>query len=210
MKFERTRVYNIDGAMYAMRMPMMSHAYSDSYFNDENDFIIGEEDMKLAQNLLRGGSEHSKFMRDIYVHTIITAPQMFVAEQDTYKIGTTRNSSSLMHKGASRDFTMDDFTFDGETEEEIEDFFNTIDQINDLRRKYVETKDYKYFRMMRQKMPMGYNYTYSWSANYAQIRNMWLQRVKHPHRLKEWTEDFAEWVDLLPYSDELIKFEEKE
>ena len=55
-------------------------------------------------------------------------------------------------------------------------------------------------------MPMGYNYTYSWSSNYAQLRNIWRQRIEHPHRLTEWTEDFAQWIDSLPYSNELIKY----
>lgn len=209
MKFERTRVYNIDGAMYAMRMPMMSHDKSDSYWDEDGEYIIGKDDLRVAQNLLRGGNEHSKFMRDIYVHTIITAPQMFIAEQDTYKIGTTRNSSSLMHKGASRDFVIKDFTYDGISEDEINDMQSLIDTINKYRRKYKETKDYRYFRLMRELIPMSYEYIYSWSANYAQLRNIWKQRIDNPHRLKEWTEDFAEWIDSLPYADELIKFKEE-
>lgn len=205
MEFDKTKVYNLDGAMYAMRMPMMSHDKSDSYWDENNNYIIGETDIKRAQNLVRAGTEHAKFMRDIFVWTVIKAPVMFVSEHDTYKIGTTRNSYSLMHKGASRDFTLDDFTFDGKTEEEINAFQQLLDIINMNRRLYKETNDYKYFRIMRELMPMGYNYTYSWSSNYAQLRNIWRQRIEHPHRLTEWTKDFAQWIDSLPYSNELIK-----
>jgi len=200
MKFENTKVYNIDGAVEAMRMPMMSHAKSDSYFLPDGSYHLGDADKKLAQNLIKGGAEHSKFLREIYIHTIITCPQYFAAELDTYKIGTVRNSSSLMHKGASRDFTIDDFTFDGD----ISDLQPIINQINYYRQKYIETKDYKYFRMMRQIIPMGYNYTFSFSTDYTQLRNIWLQRVDNPHRLKEWTEDFSNWLKSLPYADELI------
>lgn len=200
MKFENTKVYNFDGAIESMRMPMMSHNKSDSFYDEDGFYIIGDADMKLAQNLIKGGAEHAKYLRTIYVNTVITCPQYFAAELDTYKIGTVRNSSSLMHKGASRDFTVEDFTFDGDPLE----LQPVIDQVNYYRRLYVDTKDYKYFRMMRQILPMGYNYTFSFSTNYAQLRNMYIQRVKNPHRLKEWTEDFANWLKILPYSKELI------
>lgn len=200
MKFENTKVYNFDGAIESMRMPMMSHNKSDSFYDEDGFYIIGDADMKLAQNLIKGGAEHAKYLRTIYVNTVITCPQYFAAELDTYKIGTVRNSSSLMHKGASRDFTVEDFTFDGDPL----DLQPIIDQVNYYRKLYVDTKDYKYFRMMRQILPMGYNYTFSFSTNYAQLRNMCIQRVKNPHRLKEWTEDFANWLKTLPYSEELI------
>lgn len=200
MKFENTKVYNFEGAIESMRMPMMSHKKSDSFYDEDGYFIIGDADMKLAQNLIKGGSEHAKYLRTIYVNTVITCPQYFAAELDTYKIGTVRNSSSLMHKGASRDYTIDDFTFD-DYESELQPI---IDQLNYYRQKYVETKDYKYFRLMRQIMPMGYNYTFSFSTNYSQLRNMYIQRVKNPHRLKEWTEDFALWIESLPYAKEFI------
>lgn len=203
MKFENTNVYNFEGAIESMRMPMMSHNKSDSFYDEDGYYIIGDADMKLAQNLIKGGSEHAKYLRTIYVNTVITCPQYFAAELDTYKIGTVRNSSSLMHKGASRDFTIDDFTFDGNSSE----LQPIIDQINYYRQKYIETKDYKYFRLMRQMIPMGYNYTFSFSTNYSQLRNMWLQRVNNPHRLTEWTEDFANWLSTLPYAEELIFYE---
>lgn len=203
MKFENTNVYNFEGAIESMRMPMMSHNKSDSFYDEDGCYIIGDADMKLAQNLIKGGSEHAKYLRTIYVNTVITCPQYFAAELDTYKIGTVRNSSSLMHKGASRDFTIDDFTFDGNSSE----LQPIIEQINYYRQKYIETKDYKYFRLMRQMIPMGYNYTFSFSTNYSQLRNMWLQRVNNPHRLKEWTEDFANWLSTLPYAEELIFYE---
>lgn len=200
MKFENTKVYNFEGAIESMRMPMMSHAKSDSFPLEDGGFFLGCADLKLAQNLIKGGMEHAKFLRTIYVNTVITCPQYFAAELDTYKIGTVRNSSSLMHKGASRDYTIDDFTFDGH-ESELQPI---VDQLNYYRQKYVETKDYKYFRLMRQIMPMGYNYTFSFSTNYSQLRNMYIQRVKNPHRLKEWTEDFALWIESLPYAKEFI------
>ena len=82
---------------------------------------------------------------------------------------------------------------------------NTIDVLNDLRRKYKETNDYRYFRLMRQRIPMGYNYTIAWTANYQVLRNIWKQRVKQVHRLVEWKQ-VGEWLAELPYAADLITF----
>lgn len=201
MEFLNTQVFNLQGAFRGMRQPLQSFDKSDSC-NFFNSFIIGEKDMELAQNLLSSGSSSDdKFMRQIFVTVDIVAPSYFLSELDTYKVATTRNSSSLQHKGMSRDYTLDDFTFD---EKDNFDLNQIIDIINKYRRLYKETNDYKYFRMMRQLMPMGYEYNIAWTANYEVLRNIYFQRKNH--RLKEWSEDFMGWIDDLPYSEQLIKF----
>ena len=201
MEFLNTQVFNLQGAFRGMRQPLQSFDKSDSC-NFFNSFIIGEKDMELAQNLLSSGSSSDdKFMRQIFVTVDIVAPCYFLSELDTYKVATTRNSSSLQHKGMSRDYTLDDFTFD---EKDNFDLNQIIDIINKYRRLYKETNDYKYFRMMRQLMPMGYEYNITWTANYEVLRNIYFQRKNH--RLKEWSEDFMGWIDDLPYSEQLIKF----
>ena len=201
MEFLNTQVFNLQGAFRGMRQPLQSFDKSDSC-NFFNSFIIGEKDMELAQNLLSSGSSSDdKFMRQIFVTVDIVAPSYFLSELDTYKVATTRNSSSLQHKGMSRDYTLDDFTFD---EKDNFDLNQIIDIINKYRRLYKETNDYKYFRMMRQLMPMGYEYNITWAANYEVLRNIYFQRKNH--RLKEWSEDFMGWIDDLPYCEQLIKF----
>ena len=201
MEFLNTQVFNLQGAFRGMRQPLQSFEKSDSC-NFFNSFIIGEKDMELAQNLLSSGSSSDdKFMRQIFVTVDITAPSYFLSELDTYKVATTRNSSSLQHKGMSRDYTLDDFTLD---EKDNSDLNQIIDIINKYRRLYKETNDYKYFRMMRQLIPMGYEYNITWTANYEVLRNIYFQRKNH--RLKEWSEDFMGWIDDLPYSEQLIKF----
>ena len=74
--------------------------------------IIGEKDMKLAQSLIRAGGEHRKFLRQIFVSVDITAPLYWWKEFDTYKIGTVANSTSTMHKIASKPITLDCFEID--------------------------------------------------------------------------------------------------
>lgn len=139
--------------------------------------------------------------------------QFNVAELDTYKIATTRNSTSLQHKGMSRDYTLDDFSIDDvklmpfEDNKETaskEDLQIIIDLVNKYRQLYKQTKNYRYFRVMRQLMPMGYNYTITWTSNYAGLRNMYFQRKNH--QLTEWKEDFCTWVESLPYGKDLITY----
>ncbi len=205
MKFERTKVSGFEMALHGMREPMMSHAKSDSYFADDGNPVIGDDDMRVARMLLSTGSpSDSKFLRMIHVQVEITAPQYWLAELDTYKVATVRNSSSLQHKGASRDYRIDDFTFDDG--DKIKEFFETevLPVINQLRILYRQTNDYKYFRPMRQLIPMSYNYQIVWDANYETLRTIYRQRIAQPHRLKEWTVDFASWLDTLPYAKDFI------
>lgn len=205
MEFRNTEVFNIEGALRSMRNPKNSWHKSDSkyeydqhYDNGDWLYVIGKNDLDLAQRLVKAGTEHSKFMRSIFVSVDIVCPTYIAAELDTYKVGTTRNSCSLQHKGSSRDFEISDFTVDN-PDDQIWD--TIINYVNTLRKKYLETKDYTYFRQMRQLMPMGYNYTFTWTANYAVLRNIYKQRRNHS--LKEWHE-FCEWIETLPYAKELI------
>lgn len=142
MKFENIRVMNFENALRGMRNPKESWNLSDSYFGLESvdnisertngqdyqiiyqdgeiaEFAsIGPNDMKLAQNLIKAGSEHRKFMRQIFVSVDITAPLFWYKEFDTYKVGTVANSTSTMHKLMSKPITIDCF--------EIDDFENII------------------------------------------------------------------------------------
>lgn len=372
---ENSRVYNIAGAVYAARNPLNSWAKSDS--DIEND-ILGPNDLGLAQRLLMAGPDHSKFMRQIFVSCDITAPTYWVAEHDTYKVATTRNSCSFMHKGTSKPFDIRDFSVSDErvyeilsplerkhypliypydTDEfrmytventgrqykvfrngkvvrcafeyvdsygtgrhrifdeaevipsettggyyavniggrngekwqlhrlvakvwldnennletvnhidgnkgnnsvenleymtladNIKDGFanglyengkslhciytrwrrmfkgaskdagnenfalfklcktweDTINDLNAVRQEYLDTKDETLFRELRQLLPSGYNVKYTWTADYAVLRNIYFARRNH--RLPEW-HDFCDWILSLPYAKELIAFE---
>lgn len=179
--------------------------------------MIGHNDLDLAHRLLSTGSDSDgKFLRYLHCQVQITAPQYFFSEADTYKIGTVRNSSSIQHIGAKRDYTIDDFALDLTTTYPNDknnipisseaDMQTIVDIVNKYRQLYKQTNDYKYFRIMRQMMPQSYMYTIMWDANYQTLRNIYRQRILRPHRLKEWTEDFSLWLDTLPYADDLIKY----
>lgn len=200
MKFENTKVYNIARAVYSARNPMNSWAKSDS---DLDKDILGISDLTLAQKLIKAGSEHRKFMRQIFVSVDITAPAYFMAELDTYKIGITRNSSSFMHKGTSRPFELSDFEIDDSNDNwNCVSWKNIIQTLNLVREKYLETKDNKYFRLLRQLLPNGYLYHSTITMNYENILNMIHQRKNH--RLVEWSDKFINWAKSLPYANELL------
>ena len=124
MNFKHTEVFNIEGALRGMRNPLASWHKSDStwvqpnIYENEPHYEIGENDMSLAQRLIAGGTEHRKFLRQIMVSVDITAPLYWWKEFDTYKVGTTANSTSTMHKLASTPITLDCFEI-GDLEKEL-------------------------------------------------------------------------------------------
>jgi hypothetical protein len=200
VKITNTEVFGWDGAFRGMRNPKNSWNRSDSQYC-EGEFVIGPQDLTLAHALTKGGTEHRKFLRMVYVTTDFVMPLYLTPEFDTYKVGTTRNSCSFMHKGTAKPFEIQDFTFD-EIEPTIngvevvkarDEYVNTI--LNTLRDKYLETKDFKYFRALRQYLPMGFNIKFTWSANYEVLLNMYFQRRNH--RLQEW-HDICDWIENLP------------
>lgn len=88
--------------------PIEEDTYRQCYIPEE--FTLGENDHSLMQRLSNAGTEHRKYMRMMPVYVRITAPLYWWAEADTYKIGTVRNSCSFMHKGVSKEFSINDFS----------------------------------------------------------------------------------------------------
>lgn len=202
IKIENVEVHGWESAIRGCRNPLNSWDRMDSY-QDTTCYRVGPNDHKLMMDLAKAGTEHAKYRRMIAVWFDITCPSYFASEMDTYKIGTVRNSCSLQHKGASRDFTLGDFTLDPAIE--MKDMQDAIDKVNKYRRLYVDTKDYTYFLAMRQLMPMGYNYRFTFHTNYETLSNMYRQRKNH--KLPEWR-NFCQWIKTLPYS-EIITLEEE-
>ena len=125
MKFENTDVWGFAHALRGMRNPKNSWDQSDSHYLSWDDdlfdklggYWIGPKDMKLAQGLIKGGPEHRKFLRQIFVSVDITAPLYWWKEFDTYKVGTVANSTSTMHKLMSKPITRESFEMDDFCEE---------------------------------------------------------------------------------------------
>lgn len=208
LHIDNVEVFGWEAAIRGMRNPMNSWNKSDSgnvILNQEDvlfgypaniEYQVGQNDLKLMKSLVKSGTDHSKFMRMINVTMDITAPLYWISEHDTYKVGTTRNSCSFMHKGVSKEFSIEDFSFNSNNEKLIVE--TIIPYLNNLRSTYLETKDETVFESIRQLLPSGYNQRYTWQANYQVCRNIYKSRCNH--RLKEW-KDFCESLRNLPYSE---------
>ena len=212
-----------------MRNPLESWKKSDSIIlieQDENkDFRevakIGKNDLELMHKLIKAGSEHRKFLRQIFVAVDITAPLYWWKEADTYKVGTVSNSTSTMHKLASTPITMDCFEMDDfeyvncpKSKNDIDsptfsgDMWNKLlDYLERLRQKYNETKDKRYWKELIRLLPESWLQKRTVTMNYENVLNMYRQRKNH--KLSEWSKSFIEWVKTLPYAEELICFEKE-
>lgn len=220
MKFERTEVMNFENAIHGMRQPLQSHSKSDSYWgNDEGcleSYVIGKNDLELMQKLIKTGSEHRKFMRQIFVSVDITAPLYWWKEFDTYKVGTVANSTSTMHKLASTPITMDCFEMDDF--EDCKDDSNVyvsaiwaegITRLEKLRQKYNETKDKRYWKELIRLLPESWLQKRTVTMNYENLLAMCSKGQRRFHKLTEWSKSFIDWARSLPYAQELIFLDEK-
>lgn len=196
IKIENVEIYGWEAAIRGMRNPMNSWDRSDSTF--EGDLNIGENDLNLMKNLVRAGSDHSKFMRMIAVTLDITAPRYWWTEFDTYKVGTVRNSCSTMHKIHEKEFTSDDFSCEQLLVGNNLIFDRIIDFLNEERKIYLETGDKIHWWQIIQFLPQSYNQRATVQLNYAVLRNIYYSRKDH--KLDEWRK-FCKWIETLPYSD---------
>lgn len=202
MKFEKIEVFNFEGAFRGMRNPLDSWQKSDSYtIWGTSKFVLGKNDLKLAQSLIKAGSEHRKFMRQIFVSMDITAPRYWWCEFDTYKVGTVANSCSTMHKLKDYPFTIDMFELDGETYNQA--YWNIVIQhLEGLRLNYNSTKDIRWLRALKQALPESFIQKRTVTMNYENLYSM--NRQRDTHRLFEWSTDFINTIKTLPYAKELI------
>ena len=226
MKFENTEVFNFTGALRGMRNPMESWDKSDScaVYNDntnETKFVIGENDLQLAQKLIKAGSEHRKFTRQIFVSVDITAPLYWWKEFDTYKVGTVANSTSTMHKLASTPITLDCFEMDDylpviEDDELAYSYSadvywrNTIKHLEDLRELYVRTKDIRLWKELIRELPDSWLQKRTVTFDYENLLAICSRGQRRFHKLTEWSKAFIDWARTLPYAQELIFLDEME
>lgn len=224
IKFENTEVMNFKGALRGMRNPLNSWDKSDSFISHSDHdprafngfyFAIGPKDLKLAQRLIKAGSDHRKFMRQIFVCVDIVAPSFWWPEFDTYKVATVRNSCSKMHRIHVKSFVKSDFSYEG-TDALINKvdprlsakvrghLENTLEILEFFRVRFNETKDKDYWRALIENLPHGYNMRATITFNYETLYNIYGSR--HNHKVDEWSIGFMKWIDSLPYADELIKF----
>ena len=204
--FNRVYVMNLENAIRGARNPMNSWARSDSYYDENGQYILGEQDLSLAKRLRNAGtSDHRKYLRQVMLSVDITAPMYWWKEYDTYKVATVANSTSTMHKIHSKPFELDDFSHDHLTENGLKVLKGLVDEMEKIRLEYVETKDKALWYDLIQLLPSSYNQMRTCTLNYETLINIYKSR-KH-HKLDEWR-SFCAWIETLPYAKELIIAEE--
>ena len=212
IKVENVDVFNFEGAIRGMRNPMNSWDKSDSYHETFGHYIIGKNDLNLMRTLYNAGSEHRKYLRQIFVSMDITAPLYWWKEFDTYKIGTTADSCSTMHKIHAKEFAVEDFSTehletlarfdeDGEMHKPYMVLKVVIDCLNACRNSYLQTKNKTDWWQMIQLLPSSYNQKRTVTMNYENVVTMIRQRSGH--KLDEWRE-FVEILKDLPYVKDIM------
>lgn len=199
--------------------------------------FIGPKDMKLAKALIKGGPEHRKFMRQIFVSVDITAPLYWWKEFDTYKVGTVANSTSTMHKLTSQPITIDCFEIDDQASlydvdaeydfdipnswcqgDDSDNYpLDFINYLEDLRVKYLETKDKRYWKELVRWLPESWLQTRTVTMNYENLLAMCSKSQRRFHKLNEWSgseddslDNFISFARKLPYAADFIFLDEAE
>lgn len=203
IKFEHSEVWGWEHAIRGMRNPMNSWEHSDTNFLDyyftgtEEAPSIGQNDYDLMARLIKGGQPHRKFLRQIFVSADITAPLYWWKEFDTYKVGTTANSCSTMHKIQAKEFTLDDFSHEHLVGKSIAAMQQVIEVMNLEREHFIATKDKDCWWQMIQLLPSSYNQKRTVTMTYENLLNM--LEYRRGHKLDEWRQ-FCEWIFTLPNS----------
>jgi len=196
---------NFENAVRGARNPMNSWDRMDSYYDEDGNFVLGENDLSLAKKLAKAGSDHRKFLRQIFVTMDITAPLYWWKEFDTYKVGTVANSTSTMHKIQAKEFTREDFSCDRMSEDCLAALDAVIAYLEGERVKFVETKERQHWHNMIQLLPSSYNQMRTVTMNYEVLINIYYARKTH--KLAEW-HVLCDAIENLPYADELIRVKE--
>ena len=209
IKIENPEINGWKVAIRGMRNPMNSWDKSDSEifadFTGQRIIHLGDNDLRLMKQLVRAGSDHSKFMRMITVTVDVTAPLYWWKEADTYKVGTVRNSCSTMHKITAKAFTLDDFSCERLQRDSLDVLNIVIEHLNRVRRAYLTSPemlngifDKTLWWQLIQLLPSSYNQRATLQLNYAVLRNIYFARRNH--KLDEWI-TFCKWIETLPYSE---------
>ena len=202
LKIERDAVMNLDGAIRGARNPMNSWAKSDSYYDENGKFVLGPVDIDFGHRLAVSGSDHRKFLRQVFVTVDITAPLYWWKEFDTYKVGTVANSCSTMHKIHAKAFERDDFSHDRLDEGGLALLDATIAYLEAERQKFIADKeDRQPWHNMIQMLPSSYNQMRTVTLTYENLINIYYARRNH--KLAEW-HTLCDWITGLPCAKEWI------
>lgn len=224
IKIEKSDVYGFEAAIRGMRNAKNSWANSDSGWELKDiggeghppvfNYILGQNDIKLAKTLAAAGNDHGKFLRFINVYCDIVAPLYWHKEMDTYRYGVEKNSCSTMHKIQDKEFELSDFSHEHLSKPALQELYFVIDKLNTYRTIYntwdeVTEETKKVWDVMDRKdawwqmiqlLPSSYNQRRTYQIDYQTLRNIYFARKGH--KLDEW-HTLCDWALTLPYFKEI-------
>ena len=198
---EHAEVMNLEGAIRGARNPLNSWSRIDSAYDENGNYVLGQNDLDLAKRLCKAGSDHRKFIRQILVSVDITAPMYWWKEFDTYKVATVANSTITMHKIHSKPFALDDFSHDHLSADAVRALETLLVFLEQRRLRFVENKDKADWYDLIQLLPSSYNQKRTVTMNYENLLNMYYARRNH--KLLEW-HTYCDWILSLPYTKDLF------
>lgn len=204
IKMERAQVMNLENALRGMRNPMNSWEKSDSGMQTTeagSQYVIGPADLKLARSLVKAGSDHRKFLRQIFVSMDITAPLYWWKEFDTYKVGTVANSTSTMHRIHAKPITVADFSHERLSTLGLTFLEMVVDMLEMRREQFVETKDQQAWDDIIQLLPASYEQLRTVTLSFENLLSMY--NARKAHKLPEWR-DLCREFETLPHFRELF------
>lgn len=201
LKVTNISVMNLENAIRGARNPMNSWDRMDSSYDNDGNYILGENDLNLASKLVLAGTDHRKFIRQILVSLDVTAPLYWWKEFDTYKIATVANSTSTMHKIHSKPIELADFSCDHMTQSTKTQFASWVEYMEQVRLKYMQDKNKEDWYDLIQMLPSSYNQLRTVTMNYETLNNIYHARKNH--KLEEW-HIFCDAIKTMPYAAQLI------
>ena len=199
--FQTLCVYGFEPALHGMRLPLKSHNRADSHYEEDGNFVIGPNDYDLMKRLWHSGTEHRKYLRQIQVWAEIKLPRYVWSEWDTYKIGTSANSESTMHRLTKDGVKKEDLDFewglDGLADSAMEDLISNLNILIDFYNACTPEKKKEIFPLIKGLLPESFMQKRTICLNYEVLATMYRQRKNH--RLPQWSKDFTSWIKTLPY-----------
>ncbi len=187
-----------------MRNSWESWEKGDSYVSSDGDWVFGESDSRLCRQLLKAGSDHAKFARQLPLIIDISAPDYWWRQLDQYRVGVaaddvSTNSTSQMHTLGRQPITEEHVDLSDVPEDEREQYLALV---NRQRERWIEAGKRKgpqatEWRGLLQLVSAGWIYRRTIATNYQAARAMY--HARKSHREGEWRQ-FCGWLETIEHS----------
>lgn len=198
MLIKNIKVYGLENSFRVSKFPM-----SINTDECETDYTPRIKSLAGAQR----GSGHDNFLKGIVVQFDMTATNKIWVEAERYHFFDLVSSQSTMHK--LKDMKLDNAFIEYtdkrivEIMKELQETFNKVN--NNLNTTKEEKKIARY--NLLYSCPAGLLITAGITTNYQELKTMYHQRKGHD--LEEWSIDFKNFVESLPYSDLITNLKEE-